>query len=66
MICLVLNIVLGYLKKTVYNLFTITTGMERALSKKPSETLNKILKKYLRKSSILVKLQAQKKESSFM
>ena len=66
MICLILNIVLGYLKKTVYNLFTITTGMEHALSKKPSETLNKILKKYLRKSSILVKLQAQKKESSFM
>ena len=66
MICLILNIVLGYLKKTVYNLFAITTGMERALWKEPSETLNKILKKYLRKSSILVKLQAQKRESSFM
>ena len=66
MIYLTVNIILGYLKKTVYNLFTITTGMERAVWKKPSETLNKILKKYLRKSSILVKLQAQKKESSFM
>ena len=66
MIYLILNIVLGFLKKTVYNLLTITTAMERALWKKPSETLNKILKKYLRKSSILVKLQAQKKESSFM
>ena len=66
MIYLIVSIILGHLKKTVYNLFTITTGMERAVWKKPSETLNKILKKYLRKSSILVKLQAQKKESSFM
>ena len=66
MIYLILNIVLGFLKKTVYNLLTITTAMERALWKKPSETLNKILKKYLRKSSILVKLHAEKKESSFM
>ena len=66
MIYVIVSMILGYLKKTVYNLFTITTGMEHALSKKPSETLNKILKKYLRKSSILVKLQAQKKESSFM
>ena len=66
MIYLILNIVLGFLKKTVYNLLTITTAMERALWKKPSETLNKILKKYLRKSSILVKLHAEKKKSSFM
>ena len=66
MIYLILNIVLGFLKKTVYNLLTITTAMERALWKKPSETLNKILKKYLRKSSILVKLHAEKKESPFM
>ena len=66
MIYLILNIVLGYLKKTVCNLFTITTAMERALWKNPSETLNKILKKYLRKSSILVKLHTEEKESSFM
>ena len=45
MIYLIANIILGYLKKTLYNLFTITTDMERVLWKKPSETLNKILKK---------------------
>ena len=44
MICLVVNIILDYFKKTVHNLFIITTNIQGCvLRKTSSETLNKIL-----------------------
>ena len=60
-----LNIILDYLKKTVRNLFTITTNTVKEVfrERKPLKLLNKIIDKYLRKSSFLVKLQVLKMNS---
>ena len=57
MIDLIVNIILDYLKKTVHNLFTITTNIQGVVLKSLLELLNKILEKYLIKGSLLVKLQ---------
>ena len=62
MIYLIFNIILGFLKKTVHNLFTITANTQGVLQKKPSETLKKILEKYVRKSSFFSKMAASKNE----
>ena len=45
------------------NLFTFTTNLKRGVVwKKPSETLTKILEKYLRKSLFFVKVAVSKEE----
>ena len=49
MICLTVNIILGYFKKTVHNQFT-TNIKGSVLSRRSSETLSKILGKCIRKS----------------
>ena len=56
-----LNIILDYLEKTVYNVFTITTDIQGGvLLTKSSKIFKKILEKYIGKSSFLVKLQVLK------
>ena len=46
------------LKKTVHNLFNVTTNAQGGvLGRRSSEALNKILEKYLRKSFYLAKYQ---------
>ena len=63
MIYLMVDIILDYLKKTVHNLFTITTSIQGdVLCKKSSKTLNKILEKYLWKSSVFIKVAGSKKQ----
>ena len=59
----IVNIILDYLKNIVQNLLTITIFLQGVLWKKYSETLNKILEKYLRHCSFLVKLQVLKMNS---
>ena len=56
----VVNIILDYLEETVHNLFTITTNIQGVVRKKSSETLNKILEKYLRKKFIFSKVTSSK------
>ena len=58
---LIVNIILDYIKKTVYNVLTITTNIKCSVKsievpwwKKSLKLLNKILKKYIRQSSFLV------------
>ena len=59
--------ILHYLKKTVHNLFAIATNtQEGVLWKKPSETLNKVLEKYLRKISVFNKIARSENEFIFM
>ena len=51
---------MNYLKKIVYNVFTITPDIQGGVlycKRSPLKLLNKILKKYLRKTSILVRSQ---------
>ena len=68
---LIVKIIFNYLKRTVHNLFTITTNQEYLLQiykevfceRSLLKLLNKILEKYLRNSSFLVKLKVLKMHS---
>ena len=61
-ICRIVNIILDYLKKAVHITYLLLPQIHTEVfcKRSPLEFLNKILEKYLRKSSFLVKLQLLK------